>query len=168
MQVAEVTGVLEREDAAGAVLLPFVGTGRPGEENPHLCCGIGFTNDVVMRGNTDTTFNRPEKDIHVVGLRTQTFQFQTERRTTPAIGKQAPAFPRMGNPLMKLVAQFMNVLKAMYTAVYCIRCSKAVTGSTQRARASIARCAGCGSWCPTSCRLATWETLTLPPTFIQS
>jgi hypothetical protein len=135
MQVTEVARVMEREDAAGAVFFPFVRTGCSGEQNPHLGCSIGFTNDVVTRGNTDTTFNRQEKDIQIVRLRAQPFQFQAKWHVTSAISKQAPTFPRMGNPLMKLVAQFMNILTAMHTAVYCFRCNDAVAGAIRMAPA---------------------------------
>src|SRR6185312_14592348 len=80
MQVAEVTGMLKRENAPGAVFLPLVGAGCPREENPDLSAGIGFSNDVVLRSNAHTTFHGLEKGIQVLSLSSQAFQFQVERR----------------------------------------------------------------------------------------
>src|SRR5689334_23088593 len=95
MQVAEVAGMLKREDAPAAVFFPLVGAGCPREENPDLPAGIGFSNDVVLRSNAHTTFHGLEKDIQVLSLSSQAFQFQVERR--PALPTKPYAPPLSGS-----------------------------------------------------------------------
>ena len=97
MQVAEITGMLKGEDAPATVFFPSVGAGCHGEETLDLSGGIGFANDIVVRGDAHTSFYRLEKNIQVLSLGPQAFQFQVERRPAAPTDTQIAA-PQRRNP----------------------------------------------------------------------
>src|SRR6185437_10343584 len=94
LQVAEITGVLKGKDAPATILFPLIGTGCPGEEDLDLSAGIGFANDIVVHSDAHTTCHRLVKDIPVLSLSSQAFQFQVKRRPTAAINAQIAASQR--------------------------------------------------------------------------
>lgn len=85
MQVAEVAGVMEGQDAPAAVLFPSVRTGCSGEDDLHLFRDIAFTNDVRVRRDEDTTLYSLEEDVEILGLNAQAFESQAKGRVHPRI-----------------------------------------------------------------------------------
>jgi len=80
MQIAEVASMLERKDAPPPVFLRSIRAGRPGKQNGQLPNGFGLTNHVAVRRNMDPAFDSSKKEIQVINLRAQAFQFQSQRR----------------------------------------------------------------------------------------
>lgn len=108
MQVAEVTGMLEGEDAPPAVFLSLVGARCPGKENPDLSAGIAFSNDIVVRSDARMTPYGVEKGIQVLTLSSQAFQFKVERRPASPTKPHNAALPQ-AIPTRPLVPQLKAV-----------------------------------------------------------
>jgi hypothetical protein len=55
VQVAEVAGMMKREDGSATVFGPLVGTSHSGEKKRRVLCGFARANDISAGRNAHTT-----------------------------------------------------------------------------------------------------------------
>jgi hypothetical protein len=108
MQVTEIAWVLKGENAPTTVRFAPVGAGCSGEEDLNLSCSIGFTNNVLVRGDADATLHSLKKNVQLLSFDSQAFEFQAERGACPQIKRSNATLHNIVNMRFVSPLQMLN------------------------------------------------------------